>query len=144
MSRAQLPFTLLGEGDFRAAMDTACKTWRESCVSETDCNSFDGTRLHAYYAVPEEARACIVMLHGFCEFFGKYHEMAWYFYRAGFSFYFLEQRGHGKSSGKLDEADIVYVDDFGTYVKDLRIFLDRVVLPAEKSRKKRAFVHMCG
>jgi len=41
------------------------------------------------------------MVHGFCEFFGKFHETAYTFYEQGYSVFFVELRGHGYSENHL-------------------------------------------
>ncbi|MGI6056383.1 MAG: alpha/beta fold hydrolase [Bilifractor sp.] len=132
----------LGEDDYRQAMDGPCRQWREECVKEDDFISFDGTKIHYYYAVPENASAVVVMFHGFCEFYGKYHEMSWYFYRHGFGFYFPEMRGHGLSGGKLKEKDLVHVDHYDEYVSDMKGFFDHVV--SGDSHPKLLFAHSMG
>ena len=137
--------TFLGEEDFEAAMTGPCREWREKNVRDGEIRSFDGTALHYYYAVPEGARAAIVLLHGFCEFYGKYHEVTWYFYRAGFAFFFLEQRGHGLSGGKLpDDPEIVYVKDYQTYVEDQHRFVDEVVRKESGGLPLLLFAHSMG
>ncbi|MBR0171661.1 MAG: alpha/beta fold hydrolase [Lachnospiraceae bacterium] len=135
---------ILREEEYLAAMNGECRAWREACVEEGDLKSFDNTTLHYYFAVPADAKACIVMLHGFCEFFARYHEMAWYFYRAGYAFFFPEQRGHGLSGGKLAEPDVVWVDDFETYVRDLDVFINEIVLKKAPSLKRILFAHSMG
>lgn len=127
MEQTALPFPLTGEDDYKAVMENECAAWLEREVRTQTFKSFDGVKLCAYYAAPEGAKTCVVMVHGFCEFFGKYHEMAWYLYRAGYAFAFLEVRGHGHSGGKLLEADVVHVDSFDTYVQDLHAFAEQVV-----------------
>ena len=118
------PEELLGEDDYREAMRTRVQPWLQDCVQAEDITGFDGTRLRCYHAAPEQAKGLVVMVHGFCEFFGKYHETAWNLYRAGYAFLFPELRGHGDSGGKTAEPDVVYIDSFDTYVKDLRVCLD--------------------
>ena len=127
MEQNALPFELLLEDNYLAVMNRDCAAWLKDTVQTREFKSFDGVKLCAYYAIPEDAKTCVVMVHGFCEFFGKYHEMAWYLYRAGYAFAFLEQRGHGHSGGKLLEADVVHIDTFDTYVKDLHAFAEQVV-----------------
>ena len=133
---------LRGEEDYRAAMDGPCRGWRERCVEQGSFPSFDGTRINYYSAIPEHAKAVVVLFHGFCEFYGKYHEMTWYMYRKGYGFYFPEMRGHGLSGGKLKEKDLVHVDDYEEYVRDMKGFYDRVV--SKNSLPKILFAHSMG
>ncbi|MGN0361292.1 MAG: alpha/beta fold hydrolase [Bilifractor sp.] len=132
----------LGEEDYRAAMDGPCRAWREQCVKQESFTSYDGTKINYYFAIPEHASAVIVLFHGFCEFYGKYHEMTWYFYQHGFGFFFPEMRGHGLSGGKLKEKDLVHIDDYDSYVSDMKQFYDQVV--AKIPLPKLLFAHSMG
>lgn len=134
----------LGEEDFLPAMEKENRLWREQHVTQGDMESFDGVKLRYYRAEAENPKGSIVMVHGFCEFFGKYHELAWYFWQAGFSVYFLEQRGHGYSEGKLKEPDIVHIDSYRTYVEDLRTFTERIVKPETEGIGRILFAHSMG
>ena len=118
---------ILGEDDFREAMDGPCREWREQAVKDGYLDSYDGTPIHYYYAIPDKPRAIIVIFHGFCEFFGKYTEMSWYFFREGYGFFFPEMRGHGLSGGKLAEKDLVYIKSYDQYLSDMKTFYDRIV-----------------
>ncbi len=135
---------LLGEDDFKEKMNTEGKAWIETHVKEGDITGFDGTRLHYYTAMPDNPKAVIVIVHGFCEFFGKYHEMAWYFYQTGFGVFFMEQRGYGLSEGKTGEPDIVHIDSYNAYVEDLHAFITKVVNPESEGLKKILFAHSMG
>ncbi len=139
-----LPFTFLGEDDFLPAMEGPCKAWREANVEHGFFGSFDGARIHYYHAAPPEPKACITIIPGFCEFYGKYHELTWYFYQAGYAFYFIENRGHGYSARETEELDVVHIDSVMTYAKDLKEFLDKVVTPGSKDLKKILWAHSMG
>jgi lysophospholipase len=78
---------LLGEDDFYDVMKGTVQPWIKSTVKSGYFESYDFTEIHYYYAIPENPRGIIVMVHGFCEFFGKYHEMAWYFYQLGYALF---------------------------------------------------------
>ena len=134
----------LGEDDFIEVMGSENRKWRDEHVKQGTVKTKDGTGLNYYCALPDEPRSAVVIVHGFCEFWGKYHEYAWYLYQAGFSVYFMEQRGFGLSEGKLKEWDIVYIDDYDTYVEDLKTFLDEKVLPETKGLKKFLLAHSMG
>lgn len=139
---AELSF--LSEEDFLPFMEKENRAWRESCVKEGEIRAGDQTPLHYYYAEPPKARGAVVIFHGFCEFYGKYHELTYNLYRGGFSFFFLEQRGHGHSGGKQKEADIVYIDDYKTYVEDQHSFLKDVVLNKSGNLPLLLFAHSMG
>lgn len=153
----------LGEEDFLSAMNNENKTWRENYVTSGSFTSFDGTKLNYYIAAPVgitihngessevhghtsslEPRISITIVHGFGEFFAKYHEYAWYLSQAGCQVFFLEQRGYGYSEGKLSEPDLVYIDDYSTYVEDLNAFINQVVIPKSKSIPRLVLAHSMG
>ena len=136
--------TLLGEADYLPVMESDNKKWRENQVEQGTFATADDVKLQYYYAVPEEPAGSIVIVHGFCEFFAKYHELAWLFWQAGYAFFFLEQRGYGYSEGKLPEMDLVYIDDYRTYVNDLKDFLDQVVVPKDNGLRRILFAHSMG
>lgn len=108
-------------------MDTVVQPWLKSTVKGGQFESFDGTKIQYYEALNPNAKAAIVIVHGFCEFFGKFHEMFYDFYEHGYSVFFIEQRGHGLSGRTVPELDRVDVKDFRFYPKDLRVFLDKIV-----------------
>jgi lysophospholipase len=85
------------------------------------------------------------MLHGFCEFFGKHHENAWRFYQEGYSVFFLEFRGHGKSDRVYKSLKgRVVVESFDEYVSDLNSFLTNVVFSLSNSDRYFLFAHSMG
>ena len=134
----------LGEEDYLPAMENENRIWREQHVTNGGFITRDGIRLNYYRAEAENAKAAVVMIHGYCEFWGKYHEYAWYLWQAGFTVYFLEQRCHGYSGGKLPEPDLVYIDDFRTYAEDLHEFMDQVVVPKEAGIPLLMMAHSMG
>lgn len=127
MSEESIHF--LGEEDFLPAMDKENRTWREKYVTNAAFVTRDGIRINYYLAENPEQKAVIVIVHGYCEFWGKYHEYAWYLWQAGYSVFFPEQRGHGYSGGKLPEPDVIHIDTFRTYAEDLHEFMEQAVLP---------------
>lgn len=125
---------------FKEAVDPILRPWLRDHVTGGAFNSFDDTRIQYYRAVNPAAKAVIVMLHGFCEFFGKFHETAYDFWERGYTVYFLEQRGHGASERYVENPDVVDVADFSDYAEDLKCFLDEVVLVQTQSYLTRAAV----
>ena len=53
--------------------------------------------------------------------------MIYYFLQAGYSVFIAEHRGHGRSERRLSNMDKVYVESFAQYVRDLRIFVNKIV-----------------
>lgn len=99
--------------------------WIARHAIQQEISSFDGTSLNTYHAIPDRAKAVIVMVHGFCGFFGKYHELFQHFYEAGYAPFFLELRGHGKSSNRRCFADKrVTVGSFEEYAGDIHAYVN--------------------
>ncbi len=132
------------ENTYIEYMNHEVRDWLETTVQSGNITSADGVNLHYYYGIQENAKAAIVIVHGFCEFFGKYHEVACNMYQEGYNFFFMEQRGHGQSGRTVSKDYLVHVDDFGEYVADLKLFLDQIVLPMTGNERLILFCHSMG
>lgn len=90
--------------------------------SETMISGFDGLRLYTAAHEVDEAKAGVVILHGYCEHSQRYHHVVEAFTQAGLSCYLLEHRGHGRSEGpraavkRFDD----YLDDLDIYLRGVR------------------------
>lgn len=142
MGLTKIPF--FGEEDFQEQMDTTVADWRAQHVKRVWLTSYDGTKLAGYVAKNPQEKASITIVHGFTEFWAKYHEMAYYMYEAGYSVYFLELRGHGYSAREIPGDDKVYIRDYEEYVQDVRAFTEEVVKPGNISGKFLLFAHSMG
>ncbi len=132
------------ETAYRDYMAHEVHDWLEEKVQGSQFTSTDGLKIQYYYAIHPEAKATIVMVHGFTEFFGKYHEVAYNFYDQGYSFFFIEQRGHGLSERKISKDYLVHVDDFSEYVSDLKSLMDQIVLPMTENDRHLLYCHSMG
>lgn len=123
---------------FRPFMESTVRPFIDTEVHSGEFPGYDGNTLHYYSKDHPDPKGIIVMMHGFCGFFGKYHEVVYNFYEQGYSFYFLEHRGHGLSYRPVKDPCMVDITDFDEYVEDLKCFLDKVVLPVrDKAAVKR-------
>jgi lysophospholipase len=132
--------------EYRAFRNKVLNPWLKEHVKEGEIQSEDGLRLHYYEALNPREKASLVMVHGFCEFFGKYHETAKHFYEAGYSVFFIELRGHGKSERtNPEEPDRrVSVTSFEEYVGDVHAFMEQVVTPHSLSHQYFLWCHSMG
>lgn len=80
--------------------------------------------LDIYYQcwLPEgDARAVLLVVHGWAEHSGRYTNLVDYFVPKGYAICALDHRGHGRSEGPRG-----YVDRFSDYLLDLKTFFDLV------------------
>lgn len=142
-----LGIKLIKEADYDEYMENENPRWRSECVEQCDFHSFDGLNLRYYHASQgegKEPKGCIIMLHGYCGFWGKFHEVAHFFWQAGFDVFFLEQRGHGYSGRQIDDKDMVHVIDYADYIADVKTFLDKIVMPSAGKILKIIYAHSMG
>jgi lysophospholipase len=104
-----------------------------------------GARLrYACWNVPGTARGTVVILTGRGEFIDKYAtEVAGELLGRGFSVISMDWRGQGLSDRPLADRGKGHIDNFATYMADLRLFLDKVVSPAAP-RPILALCHSMG
>jgi len=92
----------------------------------------DGTKLFGQEYLLEEPKGMICLIHGHGEHIGRYTHVANFFTTHGFSFFAINQRGHGHSEGKRGytpshERMVDDVEEFLMYARseynDLPMFL---------------------
>jgi lysophospholipase len=92
----------------------------------------------------QAAKGTIVISHGFTESCEKYHELIYYMHREGYEVGIPDHRGHGNSVREVEDPQIVHVDNFEYYVKDLHSFVRQVVTPNAKNQPLYLFAHSMG
>ncbi|HTR83946.1 MAG TPA: alpha/beta hydrolase [Reyranella sp.] len=86
---------------------------------------------HAVWTAPGRPRGTVVLLTGRGEFIEKYAmEVVGELLDRGFAVFALDWRGQGLSDRPLPEHDKGHIDNFSTYLGDLKLFLETVVGPA--------------
>ncbi len=133
----------IGEDNFFEEMKNKVEPW-VSTMTQGFFTAEDGTKIHFEYKVNEAEKGAIVLSHGFCEFFGKFYETAYYFYQAGYSVFFIEHRGHALSDRKVEDPDMVHITDYEEYVSDLHQFITEVVQVNAKTTRLLLFAHSMG
>lgn len=106
--------------------------------------SVEGGELY-YELYPQKDRAPVVVIcHGFSESAEKYREFIYYLYQAGYQIAIWDQRGHGKSFRQGENPDVVHVEDFEDYVKDLHTFVEQVVRSLAGGMPLYLYAHSMG
>lgn len=135
----------IGEEDYSDRMNHEVKRFIDSKVKSEYIKMRDGRKIAYYFAINPESKGTIVMIHGFCEYFAKFHELSYYFYKEGFSFYFIELRGHGHSDHDVPEnPSKVSTSSFFEMRDDVKEILDRVILPHVGKENLFLYSHSMG
>ncbi len=130
------------EANYQRTMKRDVEPYLRSYEKDGYIESYDKTAIYyRTYRIPQ-AKAGIVISHGFCEFAEKYREVIYYFLQNGYSVYVPEHRGHGYSDRIVVDGEKVHVEDYEQYVQDLHFFVKNVVEPTEK--RKILFCHSMG
>lgn len=104
----------------------------------------DGMKLAWRYFPVEGAKASVVIIHGFTEFYRKYDELCWYLIKMGYNVFIYDQRGHGLSAKEVSDPRLIHVDSFYDYAADLDAIIDSVVLPRSGGLPVYALTHSMG
>lgn len=132
----------LQEEGYRRQMKHAVEPYLKRYRQSGSFASFDGTQIFYCTYVQEYAKGSIVISHGFGEFAEKYNEVIYYFLQAGYSVFIPEHRGHGRSERGIQDLEKVYVKSFSQYVRDLHLFVKKVVKPYQN--EMLLFAHSMG
>lgn len=130
------------ENGFRGRMEEVSRTYLKKYRYRARFTSYDGTRIYYCMYLNRHAKGNIVISHGFSEFAEKYDEVIYYFLQAGYSVFLAEHRGHGRSERRLSNMEKVYVESFAQYVRDLHIFVNKIVKPHQN--EMILFAHSMG
>ncbi|ADI14986.1 alpha/beta hydrolase fold protein [Truepera radiovictrix DSM 17093] len=91
-------------------------------VQTGSLKTHDGLTLFVRCWLPEtDARAAIIVSHGYAEHSGRYEALASTLTGRGYAVYALDHRGHGRSEGERANVAV-----FRAYVDDLARFIERV------------------
>lgn len=105
----------------------------------------EGVQIYFEKYISGDAKGNVVISHGYTESLEKFHEVIYYLINNGYNVFGIEHRGHGRS-GSLGVADKtqIYVKDFNQYIKDLKAFMDEIVVPNSQDKKIFLFAHSMG
>ncbi len=123
-------FSVIPEEEFPTAIKDIEQKLEEIKVSG-NFKAFDGTNMYYEYFLAENSTASVVIVHGLSEFTKKFYEFAYYLLNRGFNVFIYDQRCHGLSGRLTKEMDLLHVDKFNDYVRDLAQFVDDIVLKTE-------------
>ena len=140
----ELENLIIKDEAFKTTMDSEVLPFITATFDEGYLNLDNGLKLHYVFAINPEEKAAVVFSHGYCEFATKYYEIAYYFYKMGYSVFIPEHRGHGFSSRQVEGLSKVHINHFEDYVEDFSSLIENVVKPKSKTKKLILFAHSMG
>lgn len=126
------------EDDYKNKVGAFCREYETNGCYD----SADGKKMHYISYINENAKADIVILHGFTECAKKFEEMAYYFFCEGFNVYAPDLRGHGLSFKDNAPEYAVGSKGFGYYSADVSLFIKNTV--KKEGRPVYCFTHSLG
>ena len=111
-----------------AAVETFWRT-QVAVNQSTFASRVDGLAISYVHVLQPHAEKAVIISNGRTESYLKYKEVVQDLYARGYSVFALDHRGQGYSGRLLENPQIGYVEEFDDYVKDLRQFVEDVVVP---------------
>ncbi len=136
--------TCIDEENYKHTMTEIVEPYLDYIKTAGYISSFDNAKLYYEYYTVENPIGTVVISHGFTDALEKYNEMIYYFTQSGYSTYIVQHRGHGLSMRYTNDASLVYIDDFNTYVEDFDSFISSIVAPTSQSDNHILFAHSMG
>ena len=95
---------------------------------KTGCFSrIPGQSIYYRAYAADDAKADLVLLHGFTEGVDKFNETTFYFLKEGFNVWQMQQRGHGMSYRETDDPSLVHIRDYKDLIEDLHYFVHDIM-----------------
>lgn len=132
----------LRAADFAQAMETTVVPYLKARETVSSLHTTHRISYAVYRA--DEPKAALIIVHGYAETRDRYAEAVYYFLNMGYDVYLPEHFGHGDSDAGVEDPDIVWVDDYATYTRDLYWFIQQIVKPGAKGLPVIGFGHSMG
>jgi len=135
---------LIPEAKYEKMMRTVVEPGLAAMREEIDMPLAGGGTMHAEVYNRYDAKAGVVLLHGYTESAEKLRELTWYLLSVGYSVFAMDHRGHGRSVREVEDLSVTHVDRFSDYLHDLEQFMGQVVTPRMGGRPLYLFGHSMG
>lgn len=132
------------EENFKATMADVVEPYLDQYKQTGFVTGNKNASLYYEKYVLENAKGTVVISHGNGENLEKFDEMIYYFLNMGYSVYGMEHRGHSRSGRLGSDSSQINVESFSYYFKDLKIFLDQIVVPEAGKENLYMFAHSMG
>lgn len=135
---------LINEKDYKKIMAERVEPFLEKIRTNGFFESFDGKKIHFEAYKNENAKAVVLIIHGFTESAEKFREVSYYFYNEGYSVYALDLRDHGKSFRTSQRPGTVETDDFQKYAEDISYLVEKEIKAQNEGKKIFIYSHSLG
>lgn len=135
---------LINEKDYKKIMTERVDPLLEKIRTDGFFKSFDGEKIHFEEYRNENAKAVVLIVHGFTESAEKFREVSYYFYNEGYSVYALDLRDHGKSFRTSVRAGTVETDDFHKYAEDINCLVEKEIKTQNEGKEIFIYSHSLG
>lgn len=134
----------LDETNYVKEMEEIVLPYIERYKTEGYITAADDAQIYYEQYLLDEAKNHVVILHGFTETSQKYKEAIYYFMQSGYSVTIMDHRGHGLSEREVEDPSMVHIEDFATYVSDVKTLMDEVVVPSATDSELFLYAHSMG
>lgn len=135
---------LINEKDYKKIMAERVEPFLKKIRTNGFFESFDGKKIHFEAYKNENAKAVVLIIHGFTESAEKFREVSYYFYNEGYSVYALDLRDHGKSFRTSQRPGTVETDDFHKYAEDISCLVEKEIKAQNEGKKIFIYSHSLG
>ena len=135
---------LINEKDYKKIMAERVEPFLEKIRTNGFFESFDGKKIHFEAYKNENAKAVVLIIHGFTESAEKFREVSYYFYNEGYSVYAIDLRDHGKSFRTSQRPGTVATDDFHKYAEDISCLVEKEIKAQNEGKKIFIYSHSLG
>ena len=140
---ARIKELLISEDDYPSSMEQTVKPYLERRRTELWPERVPGNRIHLMRYKADEAKAVVIISHGFTETEEKYAELIYYFLKERYTVYCPEHCGHGYSYRMSDDFSLVHVDSFSTYIQDF-LYVSELAKRESEGLPLCLFAHSMG
>lgn len=116
---------LLPEEELASKMESLVEPYLEQRMK----SGFLEGRLYYELFYLEHAKGTVVISFGYTESCRKYHEWIYYLLQSGYQCAIMDHRGHGRSVREGEGPNVVHVEQFDQYARDLHSFVHNIVKP---------------
>lgn len=135
----------ISEENYESDMKNIVEPYLNELIISGIFNGVSNKKIYYEKYTSDNNKGNIVISHGYTESLDKYHEMIYYFLKAGFNVFGIEHRGHGRSESLgIEDKSQMYVENYEDYIIDLKTFMDKIVIPAANEKHILLFSHSMG